>query len=148
MKKMWPILLLCCLLWGCRRQGSADVTSHIVTEITVTCQYGDQLAHRYYNSHKKMQPVLLYLRAVSPGFTPKEDPDTLEGAVVHITLHRADGSTKVYRQKEDRYLQEDNKAWKQINEEWGADLWRILWENESDPQIPRAKITPRPNCRG
>jgi hypothetical protein len=134
MKKIGPILLLCCLLWGCHGREAADVASHIVTEISVTCQYGDQLAHRYYNTHEKMQQILLYLRAVSPGFTPKEDPDALKGTVVHITLHRADGSVKVYRQKEDRYLQEENGSWKQIKAEWGADLWRILWENESDPK--------------
>jgi hypothetical protein len=127
--------MLCCLLWGCRNRGAVDVTSHIVTEISITCHYGAQQSYRYYNTHEKMQQVLLYLRAVSPGFTPKDDPETLDGTIVHITLHRADGSIKVYRQKDDRYLQEGDNSWKQIKAEWGADLWRILQENESDPQI-------------
>jgi hypothetical protein len=132
-KKGILILLMCALLSGCRPQKQTDVASHIVTEITITWQADDQLTHRYYNTHKKMQQILLYLRSVSPGFTPDEDPETLGGQEVRITLRRADGSAKVYRQKNDRYLQEEANPWKQIKPEWGASLYQIVLENESDP---------------
>ncbi len=141
LRKLWLLFLLCGLLTGCHWQKSPDVTAHIVTEITVTCPDSELFTHRYYNTHAKMQQILLYLRAVSPGFTPKDDPESLAGSVIQITLHRADGSIKVYRQKNDRYLQEDQNGWKQIKAEWGADLMRLLLENESDFETAKDTVS-------
>ena len=131
-KKMWVFLLLWGLLAGCHPKKDTDVTAYIVTEITITCETCDQFTRRYYNTHEKMQKILLYLRSVSPGFTPNEDPEPLAGRVIYMTLHLANGSTKIYRQKNDLYLQEGHNPWKQIKSEWGANLYHILLENESD----------------
>lgn len=126
--------MLAFLLTGCHRKSYTDVASQIVTEITVTCETCTDFTRRYYNTHKKMQPILLYLRAVTPGFKPDTDPEPLSDRVICIILQKADGTQKVYRQKADRYLQQDHGAWRKINPEWGAALYRILLENESDPQ--------------
>lgn len=134
LKRTLVFLLLAILLTGCHRNSHTDVASQIVTEITVTCETCTEFTRRYYNTHEKMQPILLYLRAVSPGFKPDTDPEHLSDRIICITLQKADGSTKVYRQKADRYLQQDHGDWRKINPEWGVTLYRILLENDSDPQ--------------
>ena len=134
LKKTFIFLFLTFFMTGCHPQSHTDVASQIVTEIIVTCETCTEFTHRYYNTHEKMQPILLYLRAVSPGFKPDIDPEPLSDRVICITLQKADGSQKVYRQKADRYLQQDHGAWRKINPEWGATLYRILLENESDPE--------------
>lgn len=144
MKKAFIFLLLYLCLTGCRPQKHTDVASHIVTEITITCETCNDFTRRYYNSHEKMQKVLLYLRAVSPGFTPDEDPEPIAGRVIYITLHKADGTTKIYRQKNDRYLQEGHHPWKKIKPEWGATLYQIIMENESDPETGKNAYHPLP----
>lgn len=143
-KKVLLFIILVIFTAGCRPQPQTDVAAHIVTEITITCQNCNDFTRRYYNTHEKMQKILLYLRSVSPGFTPEEDPEPLAGRVICITLHRADGSTKIYRQKGDRYLQEGTKPWKKIKPEFGAGLWQILLENASDEESLRAGYRPLP----
>lgn len=147
MKKAWLFLLLLFLLSGCGRRQDVHVTSHIVTEITVTCESCTHFTRRYYNTHEKMQQILLYLRAVSPGYPTREDPEPLAGRVICITLHRADGTRKVYRQKGSRFLQQGGQPWRQINREWGATLYRILLENESDPETGPEAYLPLPEAR-
>ena len=137
MKKVLLWCFLAGILAGCHPAKSTQVTSQIVTEIIVTCQTCNDFTRRYYNTPKKMQPVLLYLRSVSPGFTPEKDPEPLAGRVICITLRMADGSVKVYRQKDSRYLQEGKNPWKKIDPDWGATLYPLLLENPSDPE-PRS----------
>ena len=137
MKKVLLWCLLAGILAGCHPAKPAEITSQIVTEIIVTCQTCNDFTRRYYNTPKKMQPVLLYLRSVSPGFTPEKDPEPLAGRVICITLRMADGSVKVYRQKDSRYLQEGKNPWKKIDPDWGATLYPLLLENPSDPE-PRS----------
>ncbi|MBE6978047.1 MAG: hypothetical protein E7438_05335 [Ruminococcaceae bacterium] len=144
MKKTWLFLLLSLFLSGCAHRQNVHVTSHIVTEITITCETCTQFTRRYYNTHEKMQQVLLYLRAVSPGYPTKEDPEPLAGRVIYITLHRADGTRNVYRQKDNRFLQQGGQPWRQINQDWGASLYRILLENESDPELGPEAYRPLP----
>ena len=144
MRKLLFFLLAVFFLTGCQPRVHTDVASHIVTEITITCQTCNDFDQRYYNTHKKMQPILLYLRSVSPGFTPDEDPEPLAGRVICITLYRADGTTRIYRQKGDLYLQEGKNSWKKIKPEWGATLYQIILENESDPQTGRNAYHPLP----
>lgn len=134
LKRTLLFLTFALLLTGCQRNRYTDVASQIVTEITVTCETCTDFTRRYYNTHEKMQPILLYLRAVTPGFKPDTDPELLSDRVICITLQKADGSQKVYRQKADRYLQQDHGAWRKIDPEWGATLYQILMENESDPE--------------
>ena len=148
LKKMLLFLLLVLFMAGCRPANPTDVASHIVTEIAVTCQSCNEYTRRYYNTHEKMQKILLYLRSVTPGFTPDEDPEPLAGRIVLITLHRADGTTKVYRQKGDRSLQEGNGPWKKIKPEWGASLWQLLQETESDPEEGRSTYRFLPRLPG
>lgn len=144
LKKALCILLCFLLLGGCRPVEDGNVASHIVTEIIITCQSCTDFSRRYYNTHKKMQPILLYLRSVSPGFAPNTDPQTLSGREIQITLRKADGTTKLYRQKNDRYLQEGNGPWRQIKPEWGSTLYQLLLENESDPEPQRQLHLPLP----
>lgn len=144
MKKVLILLLLSFCLTGCKPRVHTDVASHIVTEITITCETCNDFSQRYYNTHEKMQQILLYLRSVSPGFAPDEDPEPLAGRVICITLRRADGTTKIYRQKDDRYLQEGTSPWKKIKPEWGASLWQIIAQNESDPHPGRNAYHPLP----
>ena len=144
LKKVVFALLLALALTGCYPQRTTDVASHIVTEITITCETCTDFTRRYYNTHEKMQKFLLYLRSVSPGFTPDEDPEPLAGRVICITLWKADGTTKIYRQKNDRYLQEGTGPWKKIRQEWGASLYQLLLENESDEELGRGIPSPPP----
>lgn len=144
MKKVILWLLLPFMLTGCQPRVHTDVSSHIVTEMTITCETCSEFTRRYYNTHEKMQKILLYLRSVSPGFTPDEDPEPLAGRVICITLQRADGTTKIYKQKGDRYLQEGTNAWKKIKPEWGATLYQIILENESDPETGKNAYRPLP----
>ena len=144
LKKTFIFLFLTFFMTGCHPQSHTDAASQIVTEIIVTCETCTDFTHRYYNTHEKMQPILLYLRAVSPGFKPDIDPEPLSDRVICITLQKADGSQKVYRQKADRYLQQNHGAWRKINPEWGATLYRILLENESDPQSDPTAYHPLP----
>ena len=134
MKKTIVWLFLFAILTGCHSAPSMDVASQIVSEIIVTCQTCNDFTRRYYNTHKKMQPILLYLRSVSPGFTPEEDPEPLAGRVICITLRMADGNVKIYRQKDSRFLQEGKNPWKKIDPEWGSTLYPLLMEHPSDPE--------------
>lgn len=144
LKKAMIVLYFALILGGCRPQAQTDVAAHVVKEITITCEGCTAFTRRYYNTHNKMQKILLYLRSVSPGTTPKEDPENLAGQVICITLRRADGSTKLYRQKNDRFLQEGTNPWRQIKPEWGVTLFQLILENESDPQVTPNAYHPLP----
>ena len=143
-KKAIIFLLLSLILVGCRPVEEENVSAHIVKEITITCENCTSFTRRYYNTNSKMQKILLYLRSVSPGTASKEDPEELAGQVICITLRRVDGSTKLYRQKNDRYLQVGNDPWRKINPEWGVSLFQLIMENESDPETEPAGYHPLP----
>lgn len=122
------------LLTGCRPSQKEHIAAKMVTQITITCETCADFTRRYYNTNEKMQLILLYIRDLGPKFKPKEDPDSVYGRTICITMTCADGSSKIYRQKGNQYFQAGTQPWQSINMERGNDLWRIVLYTPSDPE--------------
>ncbi len=143
------IFALILLLAGCRKE---DIVPHrVVTRIDVTCQAFDTYIRRCYTKEEKMQMVLFHIRNIGQRHTPDIDPDTLDTPTICITLHFSDGSRKVYRQKDNRFWQEDTQPWKKINMENASGLWQTVLMTPGDIESDRTAAIPPPgisNYRG
>ena len=137
------ILLLSTLLSGCHRRAPAP-QAPIVRQIIATTEDSEHFLRRYYDTDEKMQAVLLCLRRLHPRFTPDIDPSQLQKPTLCLTLICADGSHRLYRIKDNRYLQQGTGPWKKADSGAASDLWRLLWTMESDPETPRTFHRPLP----
>ena len=137
--KKIPLVVLFCLmlgigLTGCHRSRNPEPTSlRVVTEITVTYDYGSVHALRSYTHEEKMRQILNYLRQIDPYGDPAENPETADGSDYRITCHYSDGSQKCYRQKGDRYFQGADGIWRNIDPKRAMHLGFILGKMRSDP---------------
>ncbi|MBE6975688.1 MAG: hypothetical protein E7439_00605 [Ruminococcaceae bacterium] len=104
----------------------------VVTQIDVTYENGAIRTVRHYKDAGKMKQVLNYLRLIDPYGTPALDPEYIKGSDFRIELTYSDGSSKVYRQKADRYMQIDDGPWRSINPARAEELSLLLGQMESD----------------
>ena len=126
--------LLCSLLGGCMHfvTRPAETPVRVVTHIDITYENGSIQTQRHYEDDKKMNQVLNYLRLIDPYGRPAVDPEIIKGSQFHIELAYSDGSSKVYRQKADRYMQIDGGDWKTIDPARAEELSLLLGQLESD----------------
>lgn len=131
---IFVIVLLCSLVGGCMhfviRTEPAPV--RVVTHIDITYENGTIQTQRHYEDAGKMKQVLNYLRLIDPYGRPAVDPEIVGGSHFHIELAYSDGSSKVYRQKADRYMQIDGGDWKTIDPTRAEELSLLLGQMESD----------------
>ena len=110
----------------------AETPVRVVTHIDITYENGSIQTQRHYEDDKKMNQVLNYLRLIDPYGRPAVDPEIIKGSQFHIELAYSDGSSKVYRQKADRYMQIDGGDWKTIDPARAEELSLLLGQLESD----------------
>ncbi|MBR4863784.1 MAG: hypothetical protein IKU07_04345 [Oscillospiraceae bacterium] len=129
MKKIFCFSLLSAicifLLSGCASKNTAPIV-RVVTGVEITCQHKDVQIRRAYTDMQKMEYVLLYLRLLEPIGRPKTDPGAVSGDVYEITLQLSDGSKKVYKQKDHRYLAAGKAPWQEIAPEQAEGLYRLM----------------------
>ena len=104
----------------------------VVTHIDITYENGSIQTQRHYKDDGKVKQVLNYLRLIDPYGRPAVDPEIIKGSQFHIELAYSDGSSKVYRQKADRYMQIDGGDWKTIDPARAEELSLLLGQLESD----------------
>ena len=126
--------LLCSMIGGCMHfVTKTDQTPvRVVTHIDITYENGAIQTQRHYEDADKMKQVLNYLRLIKPYGQPAVDPEIIKGSHFHIELSFSDGSSKVYRQKADRYMQIDGGDWKAIDPTRAEELSLLLGQMESD----------------
>ena len=110
----------------------AQVPVRVVTQINITYENGAIRTQRHYEDAEKMTQVLNYLRLIDPYGRPAVDPEIVGGSQFYIELAYSDGTSKVYRQKADRYMQIDGGDWKTIDPARAEELSLILGQMESD----------------
>ena len=126
--------LLCSLLGGCMHfiTRPAQMPVRVVTHINITYDNGNIQTKRHYEDSAKVNQVLNYLRMIDPYGRPAVDPEILAGSHFHIELAYSDGSSKIYRQKADCYMQIDGGEWKTIDPARAEELSLLLGQMESD----------------
>ncbi len=133
MKKLWLVWILIVCLSGCTAPQSDRLKPvSLVTAVTVSYHYGDMHIRRHFTNTDKIDIVLYYLYHLSPGGTPKEDPEQIWGDSCRILVAESNGSRHIYRQQGGRYLSVDNRPWQTISEEKSAVLFPLLLNMESD----------------
>ncbi len=132
-KLLFFAVLTLLLLAGCSRTKlPTQSPSRLVTGITVMYENDPIRFFRRYTSDEKMQQVLNYLRLIDPKGIVQDDPETLPGGQYTITLLYSDGSSNIYRQKSDAYMQTDDGPWKRIDPKKAEWLGQLLEQLESD----------------
>ena len=126
--------LLCAAFSGCMHFVSKpeETPVRVVTHIDITYENGSIHTERHYRDASKMRHVLNYLRLIDPYGSPAVDPEIIKGSHFYIELGYSDGSSKVYRQKADRYMQIDGGEWKTIDPARAEELSLLLGQLESD----------------
>lgn len=126
------LALVILILPGCRHNDAQISPLRLVTQIDVTCHYGQSLLTRRYTATDKMEQILLYLRLLNRGLTANTDPEQLDGIHYKIVLHYSNGKQRIYHQRADGYLSENFKPWLKIDPEQGKLLLHLLLEVPSD----------------
>ena len=149
-KKRFLCLLLTAALClgGCVPRQDAGIRGQLVTQMVITEETSQKFTRRFYNTNEKMQLILLYIRSLGPKFTPEENPEALQGQTICIHMQCADGTQKIYRQKDQAYFQEGTGPWRRIDPERGSQLWRILIHTPSDPEPDRLRHSSLPRVTG
>lgn len=129
----WIVLLFVLAALGCTPREE-PVPPKIVTQIVVTCEGYHTAQRRFYNTDTKMRLILYHLRSIGIRDTPKEDPEPMNDKTIRITLTYADGSTKIYCHKGDRYFREDEGPWSEISPEKVAGLYQLIMMMPSDSE--------------
>ncbi len=130
---LYPLLLLS-LLVGCHPSASQEnISSHVVTEVLIESYNHPDISVRRYTSDEKISKVLRYIRSLEKMPTARAAADdSQQSPSATITIIRADGSQKQYRQWGNLYFQAANTVWKQLPNDTGAQFWSILQETPSD----------------
>ncbi len=137
-KRLLLAMIVCLLLplGGCSRRSVTDIRRplRVVTQIDIVFENGPLFCRRHYSDNGKMTQVLNYLRRIDPYGTPQEDPDSAGGSLFQIRLTYSDGSHKLYQQRSDRFLRQDDGPWKIIDPRKAESLSLLLGRLDSDPQ--------------
>lgn len=142
------LLFVALLLSACRPANQGSAHSPIVRQIVATEEGSDYFLRRYYDTNEKMQAVLIALRALRPKFDADADVQALRKPTLCLVLRCSDGSEQLYRLKGNFYLQIGTGPWKKVDSGRAGELWRLLWEMESDPETPHTFHSPLPRLRG
>ena len=139
MIKKYAILLLLpvwvCLLSGCSHSTALPATKppfRVVERVEITFQKGSLLSQRSYQQEEKIQRVLDYLLLIDPYGTPEVNPEAIGNSEFQIRLIYTDGSEKLYRQREHRYMKIQNGSWKLIDPEKAKQLSQLVSQLPSD----------------
>ena len=148
-RKCAALFLICALmLCACGQKTPQGPSSSVVRQIIVTAEGREYFLRRFYNTDEKMEPILLALRMLYPNFTAQENVEAMHLPVLCITLKCSDGSEKLYRLKDVRYLQSGTGQWRQIDTGKAAHLWRLVWDTPDDEELPLTFHQPLPRIRG
>lgn len=134
--RVWAMTLaLFFLLVGCCRMipESQNAPYRVVTQIHILYQNGRLEAERSISKPDKLQSILDYLRQIDPYGTPFENPEEVSGSNFHITVLYSDGTSRLYRQRADRYMCIDDGPWKRIDPQKALELSRLMGAMASDP---------------
>lgn len=150
MKRTCTALLLVCVLMlcACTPKAPQGPSSSIVRQILVTAEGREYFLRRFYNTDEKMEPILLSLRSLYPNFTAQQDVENMHLPVLCITLTCSDGTEKLYRLKDVRYLQSGTGPWKQVDTGKAAQLWQLIWDTPDDTEQPLTFHHPLPRIHG
>ena len=129
---LFYLVMLSCILTGCRQKDAAHPASRVVTQVSVVSTNEGQQYHRIYTAPEKMKVMLNYLRKLDPYTATDIEPDTFRTDAYEITVSYSDGSNSIYRQIYNQYLQQGDGAWKRINPANGSALLPILSSMPSD----------------
>ena len=137
-KRFSLIFLLCVLislLSGCSQATQIPATKlpfRVVQRVEITFQKGSINSQRSYVQEDKIQKVLDYLVLIDPYGTPEINPEAIGNSEFQLRLIYTDGSEKLYRQREHRYMKIQNGSWKLIDPEKAKYLSQIVSEFPSD----------------
>lgn len=150
MKQSRILTLMFCVLFlsGCVTQSPEGPSGSLVRQIVATAEGRDYFLRRFYNTDDKMEPILLTLRSLRPHFSPDQDVDALDLPVLCITLSCSDGTERLYRLKDVRFLQTGTGDWKKVDTGKAARLWELLWQLPDDPENSRSFHHPLPRIHG
>lgn len=145
---LWILLLCTLFLCGCVSASPETPSASLVRQIVATAEGRDYFLRRFYNTDEKMNPILLSLRALRPHFSPDQDVESLELPVLCITLICSDGTERIYRLKDVRFLQTGTGDWKKVDTGKAKQLWELLWELPDDPEESLTFHKPLPRIHG
>lgn len=139
MKKFLKLFLSFCLtafiISGCGANNAPKPLCRVVTGVDIACRQEHMLIRRHYTDHKKMQSVLLYLRLLDTLGQAKVDPEAVRDDVYEITVHLSDGNRHIYRQAAHRYFRRNAQPWEMIDSAQAAQLYTLMRQLPSDPQL-------------
>lgn len=128
--KIIILLLLFFCLCGCSKQQRP--ACNVVTQIDITCTYGNQQLQRCYTDSEKMQAVLLYMRLLRNDKTADTAAQPLAATDFQITVSMSDGTKRFYHQKDYRFFQKNDGGWQRIPPEQAMELYRLIHFYDSD----------------
>ena len=141
-QKVIPILFMCfslIFLPGCKDASSKKALCRVVTQVDITGREKDVEIHRRYTDTQKMQWVLIYLRTLNPGIKPQSPPETALAETYEISLKFSDGSEKIYRQADHRFLSQDFHPWQSIEPGRASGLYTLMRKLPSDENFADTK---------
>ncbi len=108
--------------------------SRIVTQVQVSCERRNGSVRRVYTDPRKISAMLYYLRLQTDQGQARLNPQMLHCPSYEITLHYADGHSRVFYQQGNEYFLERDKTWRRIDPEQGALLYPLLLVMPADPE--------------
>lgn len=115
-------ILLGSLLCGCGRDATTVPVCRVVTQIRVTAAGEGAYLQRTVTQAAELSTVLNYLRQLEPRVRVSIQPDSFRATAYTIDVTYSDGSSRVYRQIHDEYLQTDSGPWRKIDPRQGKIL--------------------------
>ena len=131
-KKLILLLLLCCLLCGCKSEAPVITPPALVTRVQVTVYTQKDVLRRTYTSPQKMENVLYLLRQFDPYGKSDRDPELLSGRRFIVQIERSDGSVRIHRIIADRYYSVDARRWQKIEPHHCSELFFLVIHQKSD----------------
>ena len=120
-----------CLFTGCRKQTPPAAPLRLITGVQITEEIpGNPILHQY-TQPQQIDAIIVYLSGLRPYGIADRNPERVSGAAYRIEVFFSDGTSRIYRQRANRYFSKDCRTWRLIDPQKGAYLQELLQQTPS-----------------
>ncbi len=131
-KAVFVFIIMIILVLACRDKQMPIIEADDIESIEIITQPESKDLNRFYSSQEKIEKITEYINGLSLKERFSENPDDDTGMSYIITITYKSGNRITLNHFGNKFLKQDNKPWKKMNDKQAAYLESIIQSNLTD----------------